>query len=254
MGFSLTCSPSSLRCYLLASFVRLFYAAFLPPMLHNGVAFEAHPQNTVLRVSLEEPEPKLLGFIIRDFGGLRIHPPTLLSSTHPKIDTPIDEIITPGHSILADTLDDVYTRMYHTVVHNHFQQLVRVLGLHYNGKGWDIVRERLREALSAEEYNGKAEGLREAWFGGEGKERWAVPGKCFMRMRMVGMYRHVSISRFLCSLLNSFAHAVICPASARALSKLAILQGVGTGTVLMGSLLRNLLLVSEPRSMKEAYL
>lgn len=176
-------------------------------MLHNGVGFEAHPQNTILRVSLDPsagPQHRLLGFIIRDFGGLRIHTPTLLESTHPNITAPIDEIITPGHSILAETLDDVYTRMYHTVVHNHFQQLVRVLGLHYNGKGWEVVRKRSWEALSRSEYNGKAEGLRDAWFGREGAERWAVPGKCFMRMRMVGMYRHVSVLFFV---------LVLCPLS-----------------------------------------
>ncbi len=157
-------------------FVRVFFTAFLPPMLQDGVAFEAHPQNTVARFSLAPPH-ELRGFIIRDFGGLRVHPPTLLASTGVALD------VVPGHSIVAETLDDVYTRMYHTMIHNHLQQLVRVLGLHYNGKGWEVICARLRQAIP------RGHALEKAWLGEEAK---TIPGKCFMRMRMIGAYRHVS--------------------------------------------------------------
>lgn len=145
--------------------------------MRDGVAFEAHPQNTVARFSLAAPH-ELRGFVIRDFGGLRVHPPTLLASTGVALD------VLPGHSIVAETLDDVYTRMYHTVFHNHLQQLVRVLGLHYSGKGWEVIRVRLREAIP------RGHALERAWLGEEAK---TLAGKCFMRMRMVGAYRHVSV-------------------------------------------------------------
>ncbi|TFY82934.1 hypothetical protein EWM64_g1073 [Hericium alpestre] len=158
----------------LDEFVRVYFAAFLPAMLENGVAFEAHPQNTLARFSLEAPH-RLLGFIVRDFGGIRVHPPTLLATTGVTLDAAL------GHSIIADTLDDVYARMYHTMIHNHLQQLVRVLGLHYNSKGWDVIRSRLREVIP------EGHALANAWLSEEAK---TVPGKCFMRMRMVGMYRH----------------------------------------------------------------
>ncbi|KAI9509795.1 IucC family-domain-containing protein [Russula earlei] len=157
----------------LDDFARLFFAAFLPPMLQDGVAFEAHPQNAVARFSLQAPH-ELRGFVIRDFGGLRVHPPTLLASTGVALD------VHRGHSILAETLDDVYTRMYHTMIHNHLQQLVRVLGLHYNGKGWQVIRVRLREAIPP------GHALERAWLGEEAK---TVAGKCYMRMRLVGAYR-----------------------------------------------------------------
>jgi Ferric iron reductase FhuF-like transporter len=163
--------------------VRLFFAAFLPPMLQDGVAFEAHPQNTVARFSLSEPH-ELRGFIIRDFGGLRVHPPTLLASTGVALD------VMPGHSIVGETLDDVYARMYHTMFHNHLQQLVRVLGLHYNGKGWQVIRARLGEAIP------RGHALEKAWLGEEAK---TIAGKCFMRMRMVGAYRFVSSFFFFSS-------------------------------------------------------
>lgn len=153
----------------------MFFNAFLPSVLQNGVAFEAHPQNCVARFDLKTKEIK--GFIIRDFGGIRVHPETLLATTGVAIE------FLSGHSIIAPDLDDVYARMYHTVIHNHLQQLIRVLGLHYNGRGWDIVRKHLEEIIP------KDHGLYEAWLS---PERKTFPGKCFMRMRMQGMYRFVS--------------------------------------------------------------
>ena len=73
--------------------------------------------------------------------------------------------------------------MYHTVFHNHPQQLIRVLGLHYNGRGWEIVRHHLNELIP------KDHGLYAAWLSAERK---TLPSKCFLRMRMSGMYRFVS--------------------------------------------------------------
>lgn len=143
-------------------------------MLHNGVAFECHPQNCVARFDLQTKELK--GFIIRDFGGLKVHPETLKSTTGVELD------FMAGHSIVAGTLDAVYTRMYHTIVHNNFQQLIRVLGLHYNGLGWKIVREQLVANIPREHP------LYTAWLS---PEQSTLPGKCFLRMRMSSMYRFV---------------------------------------------------------------
>jgi hypothetical protein len=73
--------------------------------------------------------------------------------------------------------------MYHTVIHNHLQQLIRVLGLHYSGAGWRIVRKHLIATIPREH------ALYDAWLSPEKK---TFPGKCFMRMRCEGMYRFVS--------------------------------------------------------------
>lgn len=156
----------------------MFFKAFLPSVIANGVAFEAHAQNTLARFDLRTHELK--GFVVRDFGGLRIHPPTLIASTDLQT---LDGIIAPGHSIIADTLEDVHTRLYHTLIHNHLQQLIRVLNLHYSGVGWNIVRERLREQLP------HGHELYKLWLSPETE---TLPGKCFMRMRLQGMYRTVS--------------------------------------------------------------
>ncbi|KAF8593335.1 hypothetical protein BDV93DRAFT_612275 [Ceratobasidium sp. AG-I] len=160
------------RVQWLIKFVRMLFDAFLPQVLDNGVAFECHPQNCLARFDMVTKELK--GFIIRDFGGLRVHPETL------KATTGVDLDVHEGHSIVASDLDDVYTRMYHTIFHNHLQQLIRVLGLHYNGRGWEIVREHLKAVIPA------GHALYEAWLSPERKE---LPSKCFLRMRMSGMYR-----------------------------------------------------------------
>ena len=60
-------------------YARLLVAAVVPPLLRNGVAFEAHPQNMLLRLSRSTLTPT--GFIMRDLGGLRVHPATLSAST-----------------------------------------------------------------------------------------------------------------------------------------------------------------------------
>ncbi|KIJ27922.1 hypothetical protein M422DRAFT_37526 [Sphaerobolus stellatus SS14] len=159
----------------LDKFVDIFFKAFLPSVITNGVAFEGHPQNTLARFDLETRELK--GFVIRDFGGLRVHPPSVIAST--DLET-LDGIIARDHSILADTTEDVHTRLYHTLIHNHLQQLIRVLRLHYNGIGWEIVRRHL-EAQIPQDHD-----LRKLWLNPETE---TLPGKCFMRMRLQGMYR-----------------------------------------------------------------
>ncbi|KAF8531371.1 IucC family-domain-containing protein [Gautieria morchelliformis] len=159
----------------LDTFVDVFFKAFLPSVIVNGVAFEAHPQNTLARFDMQTRELK--GFVIRDFGGLRIHPPTLVASTDLQT---LDGIIKPGHSIIAETLEEVYTRLYHTLIHNHLQQLIRVLDLHYNRVGWHIVRRRLSEQIP------DGHELRKLWLSPESE---TLPGKSFVRMRLQGMYR-----------------------------------------------------------------
>ncbi|KAF8506287.1 IucC family-domain-containing protein [Hysterangium stoloniferum] len=159
-------------------FADLFFKAFLPSVLANGVAFEGHPQNTLARFDMQTRELK--GFVIRDFGGLKIHPPSVIASTDLQT---LDDIIAPGHSIIVDMLEDVHTRLYHTLIHNHLQQLIRVLGLHYSGAGWRIVRRRLNEQIPHDHE------LRKLWLS---PETQTLPGKCFMRMRLQGMYRTAS--------------------------------------------------------------
>ena len=91
--------------------------------VRSRFAFEAHPQNTVARFSATSPH-ELVGFYVRDFGGLKVHMPTLEESTGVKYENDL-EFVKLGHSVLSSEVSDVYTRMYHTIVHNHLQVSLR---------------------------------------------------------------------------------------------------------------------------------
>jgi siderophore synthetase component len=88
-------------------------------MMKDGFAFEAHPQNTLARFSAEYPH-NLIGFYIRDFGGLKVHLPTLEQNSGHKFEGD-EEWVKSDHSVLSHDLESVYARMYHTIVHNHLQ-------------------------------------------------------------------------------------------------------------------------------------
>ncbi|KAF5371850.1 hypothetical protein D9615_009541 [Tricholomella constricta] len=110
------------RATFLDRYIKLACEALLPPLIHNGVAFEAHAQNVLARFDITTGEPT--GFIIRDLGGLRIHPETLRESTG------VDFQFLPGHCVVTASLEETYPKFYHTFVHNHVQRLIRILGMH----------------------------------------------------------------------------------------------------------------------------
>ena len=135
------------------------------------MAFECHPQNCVARFDKNTKELK--GFVIRDFGGLRIHRETLKASTGHDLD------VKEGHHVAAKNLEEVYIRAYSSMIQNHLQLLLRTLELHYNGKGWAIVREELQRLVRRDHP------LYDAW---PAPERMTFPAKCYLRMRMVTIH------------------------------------------------------------------
>jgi len=153
-------------------YIQLACRAFLPPLIKNGVAFEAHAQNVLARFDIASKE--LRGFVIRDLGGLRVHPHTLRESTD------VDFQFLDGHVVATKTLEEIFPKFYHTFIHNHLQRLVRLLGMHYNGRGWKMVWKYMAEVIPFEH---------PVW------RLWMDPtckttdSKCLMRMRMRNSYR-----------------------------------------------------------------
>ncbi|KAJ1907481.1 hypothetical protein LPJ81_000734 [Coemansia sp. IMI 209127] len=154
----------------LRTYVRLLFAAFLPPILAHGFAFEAHPQNTLVRVDIASG--RIRGFVVRDFGGIMVHEASFQRSTGRECP------MLPGNSTSARSLADVYDVAYHTLIQCQINRLVRALGLHYSGRGWAIVREELARAVPADS------DLYAAWMGSR-----SVNLKCFISMKLGGMYR-----------------------------------------------------------------
>ena len=172
-------------------YARLLVAAVVPPLLHNGIAFEAHPQNTLLRLSRSTAAPAPTGFVLRDLGGLRVHPPTLSASIGSEF------AFLPGHCVVTATREEAAKKLYHTLVHNHLQRLARVLRLHHAGPGWagesvgvgrgtttwSAVRALLAREIPPRSW------LWSAWMDDAVR---SVEGKCLVRMKLEGVYREVS--------------------------------------------------------------
>lgn len=198
---------------------RLLVAAVIPPLLHNGVAFEAHPQNTLLRLSRSTLTP--MGFILRDLGGLRVHPATLAASTSSGPDS--EFAFLPGHCVVTSTREEAANKLYHTLVHNHLQRLARVLRLHgHDGDGdaWSAVREHLTREIP------RGSWLWSAWMDDAVR---SVSGKCLVRMKLEGVYREVSYLRFSTLRLSD---TYVPPVGLRTLSKLDPLSATrGEGRV-----------------------
>lgn len=171
-------------CSSVIRYIEVACRALLPALLQNGVAFEAHAQNVVAR--FDTATGRLLGFIYRDLGGLRIDFKKLRESTG------VDFEFLPGHCVLSDSIQEASTKFYHTFVHNHIQRLIRLLKLHSNGIGWEILRKHMNAVIPRDHK------LWDLWMNPERKK---VESKCLMRMRMRDSYRDVRESTF--SLRNS---------------------------------------------------
>ncbi|KAF8207121.1 IucC family-domain-containing protein [Mycena galopus ATCC 62051] len=161
------------RADFLDKYLRLACEALIPPTLHNGVVFEAHAQNCLLRFDVASGEP--LGFVVRDLGGLRIHPPTMNASLGTNFE------FLPGHCVVTDTVEETYPKFYHTLIHNHLQRLIRLLGMHHNGVGWEMLRGHLKDVIPQDH------GLWKSWM-----ETDTVAGKCLMRMRLQSVHDKVN--------------------------------------------------------------
>ncbi|KAJ1719176.1 hypothetical protein LPJ61_006361 [Coemansia biformis] len=154
----------------LQSYADRLFDAFLPPILNHGFAFEAHPQNTLLRVDASTGEVQ--GFVVRDLGGIKVHRLTFRASTGADIE------MLPDSCTEAHTMDEVFDIAHHTLVQCQLHRLIRVLGLHYRGDGWGIVRSSFEQRVPSDHP------LRLAWY----QETFEL--KCFVSMKLDGLYRH----------------------------------------------------------------
>ncbi|KAG0249470.1 hypothetical protein BG011_009271 [Mortierella polycephala] len=165
------------RVEFLSIFVDLALKAFLVPLIEHGFSFEAHQQNTLVRFPIPQPGDNSpvypRGFIIRDFGGIRVHQETLFKSTGMRV------TVLPGNPNEVADLEEAYTRLYHSLIQMHLHRLIRALDLHYSGQGWLIVRAKL------EHYFKPGDIGHELWLSSE-TCKW----KCFIGMKMKKLYKN----------------------------------------------------------------
>jgi len=109
-------------------------------MRDYGVGLECHGQNTLARF---DHNCKLIGFAYRDFAGMLIHNQTLKSKG-------IEHEFHKESTLLTDSLDKVYELVFHAGIQGHLHRVIRRLNLHYNRKGWDIVKNELEMLLPSD--------------------------------------------------------------------------------------------------------
>ena len=149
-------------------------AAVLGPYLLYGIGFEAHQQNSFIML---DPEGRPVQLLVRDFGDLRVHGPTLA-----RAGLALD-VFRPGHTVF-DKAEPVRDKLLHAVMLCHLSELGLLLARSYrHGQAafWDVLRdcteaafERLRARSDGRRWNAERHAVLEA--------RW--PAKAFLRMRL----------------------------------------------------------------------
>lgn len=154
------------------------FSLLLPPLVRHGIGLESHAQNVLVRVNTTSKE--ITGFVVRDFGGMKIHSPTF---SRTRIDL---SSIPPGASAFVDDIHKVWHKVYHALIQMHVGHLLYMLDLESHG-GWPIVREELERVLDPlGDPDGRA--VHEAF------TNKTMAFKCFMEMRLRNIYRDVSLS------------------------------------------------------------
>ncbi|KAJ5613865.1 hypothetical protein N7528_007519 [Penicillium herquei] len=151
-------------------YVECLLALVLLPLINHGIGLEAHGQNMLVRICRKTG--KIQGFAVRDFGGIRLHTPTLRSQG-----VNFDAMY-PGWSAMTESMEDVWGKVHHSLLQNHVGYLLDALHLQKHG-GWAIVREVLEQVLATLPNTG----LYDFYM------KDTMPLKCFLRMRMEGKYR-----------------------------------------------------------------
>jgi len=165
------------RFKFLQRYIQLYLRAFATPVFKYGFTFEAHLQNVLARFkpNPQTGEYELIGFAVRDFGGVKLHETTLFSTTGLRPD-----VYNEKQYALGKDLEDVHQIAYHTMFQNHLHRIIRALGYHYCGEGWRIVRQELEDILpeNSETYRMWLQTPTAAW-------------KCFITMRLNRFERQI---------------------------------------------------------------
>ncbi|KAJ5726074.1 uncharacterized protein N7483_007431 [Penicillium malachiteum] len=154
-------------------YVECLLVLILPPLINHGIGLEAHGQNMLVRVCRKTG--KIKGFAVRDFGGIRLHTPTL------RLQGVNFDAMYPGWAVMTESMHDAWGKVHHSLLQNHVGYLLDALNLQKHG-GWAIVREVLEQVLATLLNTGLYEFCMKD----------TMPYKCFLRMRMEGKYRDVS--------------------------------------------------------------
>ncbi|MEV4346713.1 IucA/IucC family protein [Actinoplanes sp. NPDC049596] len=146
-----------------AQWLREYAELLIPPLLRftaRGVALEAHLQNCL--PTFVDGRPHRLA--LRDFAGLRLHPPRLRAAGH-------DIQLWPGSVVGTDDLDVLRAKIGYTMFQAHLGELILRLDLDED-HAWRIIRGVVDEHATGDDH---------AAFTAP-----TVPHKALVRMRLAG--------------------------------------------------------------------
>lgn len=118
----------------------------------------------------------------------------------------------PDSFVTTDIREEAWDILHHTLFNNNINHLIQSLGLHRNG-GWAIVREELNKVIDGSPVGPRKELL-------EYLSKDQVHLKCFLKMKLEGLYRDVSFvfpgiwvrsPRHSLTLSKSEVPACLCP-------------------------------------------
>ncbi len=127
--------PDLLTPTFFAQLVRLL----LPPLfdiLRDGVALEAHGQNTLVEIRNGRPDT----IWYRDLGGLHVHPGRLA-----RAGLPMPPLI---GALPTDDEDELRTKLFAAALSTVLTELVHALGDRHAGAAWDVVAGVIRDAVT----------------------------------------------------------------------------------------------------------
>lgn len=101
----------------------------------------------------------------------------------------------PDSFVTTEVREEAWDILHHTLFNNNINHLIQSLGLHRNG-GWAIVREELNRVINA-----SAVGPRQELLNYLSKDQ--VHLKCFLKMKLEGLYRDVSFASSVYSFGNT---------------------------------------------------
>ncbi|MEV4514816.1 IucA/IucC family protein [Dactylosporangium sp. NPDC049525] len=127
--------PDLLTPAFFAQLVRLLLPALFD-LLRDGVALEAHGQNTL--VELRDGRPHTIWY--RDLGGLHVHPGRLA-----RAGLPMPPLI---GALPTDDEDELRTKLFAAALSTVLTELVHALGDRHAGAAWDVVAGTVRDTVT----------------------------------------------------------------------------------------------------------
>jgi siderophore synthetase component len=127
--------PDLLTPAFFGQLVRLLLPALFD-LLRDGVALEAHGQNTL--VELRNGRPDTIWY--RDLGGLHVHPGRLA-----RAGLPMPPLI---GALPTDDEDELRTKLFAAALSTVLTELVHALGERHAGAAWDTVAATIRDTVT----------------------------------------------------------------------------------------------------------